>query len=60
MKMSKAMQSALAAVKRMKRGDRKIAAAEVRKAMNVEAALRRRRERDDEEDDENDQGERLH
>ena len=60
MPISKAMQRALAAVKRMKPGDRKVTAAEVRKAMNLEAALRRRRERDDEDDDGNDQNERLH
>ena len=48
--MSEAMKSALAAVARLKRGDREVTAAEVRKAMNVEAALRRRREHDDEDD----------
>lgn len=59
MPLSKAMQSALASLKRLKRGDREVTAAEVRKAMNVEAALRRRREHDDE-DDGRERDERCH
>lgn len=59
MPMSKAMASALAALKRLKRGDREVTAAEVRKAMNVEAALRRRREHDDQ-DDVRERDERRH
>lgn len=59
MKLSKVMQAALAAVAHMKPGDPEVTAAEVRKAMNLEAALRRRREREDE-DDGGEGKERLH
>lgn len=58
MPLSKAMASALAALKLLKRGDREVTAAEVRKAMNVEAALRRRREHD--EDGGRERDERCH
>lgn len=58
MPLSKAMRSALAAVARMK-GDSDVSAADVRKAMNVEAALRRRREHDDA-DDGRDRDEQRH